>query len=171
MADGHVEAFVSRVIRPENRFDQRAHRYLLDPDRLPADPGDAQLGPADPTQAGDPEEAVRLLWRLLELRAGAFGWEEGRLTAFGDVLPAPLDDDEFEELEQEIGVPLPDDLRALYRVADGDDSLGLLDRHPWFELAEVVELHHDREWEVPPLAAPDAAGPPFGQRREFDDRT
>jgi cell wall assembly regulator SMI1 len=146
-ADGRFEALTSRaiVLQPQGP----GHVYVLRPDVRPPDAGDLQSGPADPTQAGDPQEAVRLLWAYLRKRAELFGWEPGRLERFEDVLPAPWNAEEIEDYERKLGVPLPDDLRALYAVADGDGGDGgsrLLDRHIWLDLDQLVSFRHADRW-------------------------
>lgn len=151
-SDGRFEAVTSRAIvrQPDEEPGESAVVYVLRPDVRPPDAGDLQGGPTDPTQAGDPGEAVRLLWAYLCKRAEIFGWEPGRMERFEDVLPAPREAAEIEELERQLGLRLPDDLRALYAVADGDDKncgSRLFDRHPWVDLGRLVSRHHtDHLW-------------------------
>ncbi|AQW48272.1 SMI1/KNR4 family protein [Streptomyces violaceusniger] len=150
--DGRFEAVTSRAIVRQPDDDEPGEStvvYVLRPDVRPPDAGDLQGGPTDPTQAGDPEEAVRLLWTYLRKRAEIFGWKSGRLERFEDVLPAPRKAEEIEELERQLGLRLPDDLRALYAVADGDDKncgSRLFDRHPWLDLGRLVSRHHADHW-------------------------
>ncbi|NBE51707.1 SMI1/KNR4 family protein [Streptomyces boluensis] len=149
---GEFEAVTSRAI-VQQAFGAApgdpGYVYVLRPDVRPPDAGDLHSGPADPTQAGDPQEAVRLLRATLAKRAEIFGSESGPLESFEDVLPAPREAQMIEDLEQALSVRLPDDLRALYAVADGDDGLGIFDRHPWQSLREVVAWHQaDRWWAV-----------------------
>lgn len=146
--DGRFEAMTSRAIvrQPGGAPGEGGYVYVLRPDVRPPDAGDFQAGPANPTQAGDPQEAVLLLRAYLCKRAEIIGREPGPLERFEDVLPAPREAQEIEDLERALGVRLPDDLRALYAVADGDDGLGLFDRHPWQSLGAVVSWHHADRW-------------------------
>ncbi|MFE6160589.1 SMI1/KNR4 family protein [Streptomyces sp. NPDC056486] len=149
--DGRFEAVTSRAVvrRSGGALGATDHVYVLRPDVRPPDAGDLQAGPANPVQAGDPLEAVRLLWAYLCKRAEVFGREPGPLERFGDELPAPRDAEEIKDLERALGVRLPDDLRALYAVADGDGGDGgsrLFDRHPWLRLDQLVALHHADRW-------------------------
>ncbi|MEV0391070.1 SMI1/KNR4 family protein [Nonomuraea sp. NPDC050643] len=143
--DGRFEAMTSRAIARKSGGapGEVSHVYVLRPDIRPPDPGDFQAGPAVPTQAGDPQEAVRLLRAYLCKRAEILGREPGRLE---DELPAPWDAQTIEDLEGALRVRLPDDLRALYAVADGDGRSRLFDRHPWLGLRELVAWHHTDPW-------------------------
>ncbi|MER7078549.1 Cell wall assembly regulator SMI1 [Saccharopolyspora kobensis] len=146
--DGRYEAVTSRTIAPRPGGEP-GHLYVLRPGVRPPDSGDLHAGPADPTEAGDPAQAVRLLWAYLRKRAEIFGWEAGRLERFSDVLPAPRDAEEIAGLERQLGARLPEDLRALYAVADGDGGdtgSRLFDRHPWLDLGQVVAVHHADRW-------------------------
>ncbi|MGW5867330.1 SMI1/KNR4 family protein [Streptomyces sp. NPDC055239] len=149
--DGRFEAVTSRAVvrKSGGALGEADYVYVLQPDVRPPDAGDFQAGPARLLQAGDPQEAVRLLWAYLCKRAEIFGREPGRLECFGDELPAPRDAEEIKDLERALGVRLPDDLRALYAVADGDGGDGgsrLFDRHPWLRLDQLVALHHADRW-------------------------
>ncbi|GAA2113462.1 SMI1/KNR4 family protein [Actinomadura alba] len=104
---------------------------VLRPGTLPADPGDEQDGPADPTPAGDPDEAVRLFREYLRLRTEILGQEE-------EELPAPLDPARRAELAAACRVALPADLLALYGEADGEFD-GIFHNHPWFDLESTVQ--------------------------------
>ncbi|GAB2614558.1 hypothetical protein GCM10027168_53900 [Streptomyces capparidis] len=118
---------------------------VLRPGVRAPDAGDDQPGPANAAQAGDPREAVRLLRRYLEERARLLGRAAGDLER----LPAPPEPARRQELERSLGVPLPDDLRVLYAVADGDGGdagARLLDRHVWLSLSEVADLHRGEHW-------------------------
>ncbi|MFJ2203557.1 SMI1/KNR4 family protein [Streptomyces violaceusniger] len=84
---------------------------------------------------------MRLLSAYLRKREEIFERGPGLET-----LPVPQLADEIEYAERALGVPLPDDLRALYAVADGDDGLRLFDRHIWLDLPQVVSLHHADHW-------------------------
>ncbi|MDL4773645.1 SMI1/KNR4 family protein [Actinomadura xylanilytica] len=134
---------ITLEVAPEGRFtatvggdEHGPTLYLLDPDAVPAEPGDEQDGPAAPAPAGDPEEAVRLFREYLRKRAEIIGTEEE--------LPPPADEEDLDAAEEELGFPLPADLRALYRVCDGDDDLGLLFRYGWLTAGELAD--HDDEW-------------------------
>jgi cell wall assembly regulator SMI1 len=148
-SDGSFEAMTSRAIarRPGGAVgEEGAYVYVLRPDVRPPDAGDFQPGPSNPAQAGDPGEAVRLLRAYLGKRAEITGGGPGPLERIEDVLPAPREAPEIGDLEQALGVRLPEDLRALYAVADGDGGLGLFDRHPWQSLRAVVAWHHADRW-------------------------
>lgn len=100
------------------------------------DRGDEQDGPADPTPAGDPDEAVRLFREYLRRRADVLGEAES--------LPEPATAEEIEDelaaLKEKLGFTLPPDLRALYGICNGDDSVGLFDRHDWYQLEEIADM-------------------------------
>ncbi|MEU9110421.1 SMI1/KNR4 family protein [Streptomyces sp. NPDC048483] len=142
----------------------------LDGSLTPPDRGDEQDGPpSSATPAGDPDEAVRLLRRYLRLRAEIIGHEEE--------LPPPADPSDLAALEEEIGVALPADLRALYGICDGDRPLetGLLNRWPWFGADQVANVHAhweewaEREWEDEPHMRPVFdANPPGAVRRSLN---
>ncbi|NUP37392.1 MAG: SMI1/KNR4 family protein [Streptomyces sp.] len=176
--DGRFEALTSRaiVLQPQGP----GHVYVLRPDVRPPDAGDLQPGPTDPAQAGDPQEAVRLLWAHLRKRAEIFGWEPGRLEHFEDVLPAPWNAEEIEDYERKLGAPLPEDLRALYAVADGDggdDGARLFDRHIWLAIDQLVSFRHaDRwwaagdSWQYHTLGSARSDGLPRARARSSADR-
>ncbi|WP_129840270.1 SMI1/KNR4 family protein [Streptomyces sp. RFCAC02] len=83
----------------------------LDAEARPPQPGSGQpAGGAAP--AGDPERAVALFRTYLERRAAILGRSEEQAPP---ATPAALDD-----AERRLGRRLPEDLRALYLVADGD---------------------------------------------------
>lgn len=112
--------------------------YVIDEDFVPPDRGDEPDGPESAVPAGDPDEAVRLFHHYRRLMAQVLGFEE--------TLPEPASEEDIAAAEEELGVALPPDLRALYGVADGDGDLvnALFDRHPWFSIDEIV--HWDDEW-------------------------
>lgn len=145
-ASGRFEAVtgrgVSRVSHPKRGF-----MYVLEPETLPPDPGDEQDGPVNPTPAGDPEEAVRLLREYLGRRAEL----GGMLDDPCGILPAPLPPARLKEVESRLNVAFPADLRALYGVADGDGQAGLFGRLSWWmDAAGVVAVHDgDRHWAPP----------------------
>ncbi|MEV3925970.1 SMI1/KNR4 family protein [Actinomadura coerulea] len=123
--------------------------YVLDEDFVPPDRGDEQNGPESAVPAGDPDEAVRLFHHYRRLMARILGYEEE--------LPGPAGEEDLTAAEEELGVALPPDLRALYAIADGDGDLinPLFDRHPWLSLAEVGDeddewLDITREWQHEP---------------------
>ncbi|WP_197015293.1 SMI1/KNR4 family protein [Actinomadura viridis] len=123
--------------------------YVIDEEFVPPDRGDEQEGPGSAVPAGDPDEAVRLFHHYRRLMAQILGYEEE--------LPGPASKGNLAAVEEELGVALPADLRALYGIADGDGDLinHLFDRHPWRSLAELSEhddewLHISREWQYEP---------------------
>ncbi|CAM2814885.1 SMI1/KNR4 family protein [Saccharomonospora xinjiangensis] len=164
---GRFEAILSeRLDRAEN---QHSVVYVLDHDTLPPDPGELQDGPADPTPAGDPDEAVALLGSYLRLR-------DRILNPDRYAPPAALPARQRARIEKGLPAALPPDLRALYSVIDGDGGEGLLARHPWFGLDEVEALSHpdnrwwvSREWQQY-LSRPfvTTVGPPLTVRRMID---
>ncbi|WP_433180521.1 SMI1/KNR4 family protein [Actinoallomurus sp. CA-150999] len=105
---------------------------------MPPDRGDEQEGPESAVPAGDPDEAVRLFHHYRRLMAQILGYEEE--------LPEPASEEDLSAVEEELGVALPPDLRALYGIADGDGGLvnPLFDRQEWLPLAEIGDL--DDEW-------------------------
>ncbi|MFD0851198.1 SMI1/KNR4 family protein [Actinomadura adrarensis] len=120
--------------------------YVIDEGFVPPDRGDEQEGPQPAVPAGDPDEAVRLFHRYRQLMAQILGFEEE--------LPAPANEEDLAAVEEELRVALPADLRALYRLANGDGDLinPLFDRHPWVTLDEICDLETEwldisREWE------------------------
>ncbi|MEU4230758.1 SMI1/KNR4 family protein [Nonomuraea sp. NPDC026600] len=143
-ASGRFEAVtglgVSRLSHPKRGF-----MYVLKPETLPPNPGDEQEKPVNPTPAGDPEEAVRLLREYLGRRAELLC---GMLDDPSGILPAPLPPSRLEEVESRLNVALPADLRALYGVADGDGQVGLFGRMSWWmDTSGVAAVHGgDRHW-------------------------
>ncbi|MDL4773162.1 SMI1/KNR4 family protein [Actinomadura xylanilytica] len=133
---GRFEAFTSPAAeRPVSGPDRLL--LVLEPGNLPAEPGDEQEGPADPTFAGDPDEAVRLFREYLRLRAGILGREH-------DLHP-PLDAAVRARLPRENGAALPSDLMALYGEADGESDEGmLLGNQTWFALEHTLD--RSRVW-------------------------
>ncbi|MFB4313504.1 SMI1/KNR4 family protein [Actinomadura sp. 21ATH] len=113
--------------------------YVRDEDHpYPPDRGDEQDAPASAAPAGDPEEAVRLFRELMRRRAEIFGGDEA--------LPPPATAEALDDVEEGLGFALPADLRALYLLADGDDTLTtpVFDRHPWIPTGELGD--EDDEW-------------------------
>ncbi|MFC9909788.1 SMI1/KNR4 family protein [Streptomyces sp. NPDC127197] len=114
-------------------------QVVLDPDyRLPQ-PGRHQE-PGTGAPAGDPELAVARFRAYLERRAAILGHSEE--------LPPPATAAAIEEAERRLGRRLPPDLRALYLIADGDDT-GHQDRYlfpgnVWLSLKSMVAEH--TEW-------------------------
>ncbi|GAA2429442.1 hypothetical protein GCM10010191_48560 [Actinomadura vinacea] len=141
---------------------------VLDEEALPDDPGDDQDGPADPTQAGDPDEAVRLLGDYLRRREAILGHP--------DELPPPAED--REESFADLDYPLPDDLRALYEVMDGDGDTGIIDNgYVWMTASDLSYLGpgHARYWMdgttllfTDPQRGILDPGPPWAVRRSSD---
>ncbi|QKW07954.1 SMI1/KNR4 family protein [Streptomyces sp. NA04227] len=161
-ASGRFEAFTS----PDaERTFAAADRLLLvrDPDGLPPEPGDEQEGPADPTYAGDPDEAVRLFREYLRLRAGILG-HDGYLNP-------PLDAASRERLLRRYDVALPPDLLALYGEFNGEYDEGMLfENQTWYALEGALDQSSfwfpTLKWSDNPLwsAVPDS-DPPGAVRR------
>ncbi|MEV0703030.1 SMI1/KNR4 family protein [Saccharopolyspora sp. NPDC050389] len=163
---GEFEAITSQtLIRTQYQPDRLL--LVLKPDVLPAEPGDEQEGPADPTFAGDPDEVVRLFREYFRLRAEIFGEEEE------EELPPPLDEATRAEFMDNLDVALPPDLAALYGVADGDDGedVNIFDTHSWVDLEFVADHPHhrdDQDWTDDPLTgAVFEAMPPGKVRRSM----
>ncbi|MGW3568463.1 TPR end-of-group domain-containing protein [Streptomyces sp. NPDC000941] len=140
-AAGWFEALIAPGVRGSHRRNQIVH-VLGRPGDPCGDPGDVPGGPDDPTEAGDPAEAPRLLHDYLRLRAETTGREE--------TLPAPDPEraDRLASLARECGAALPADLRALYDIADGDGDLGLLDGFEWFTVSALKDHQVNRWWTV-----------------------
>ncbi|MFE4449605.1 SMI1/KNR4 family protein [Streptomyces sp. NPDC056796] len=86
-------------------------RVVLDPAARLSRPGARQeAGTAGP--AGDPELAVARFRAYMERRAAVLGHPEK--------LPPPASAAAIDEAERRLGRRLPEDLRALYALADGD---------------------------------------------------
>ncbi|MBL1100266.1 SMI1/KNR4 family protein [Streptomyces coffeae] len=130
-SSGRFEAFTSpAAVRPWPSPDTLL--LVLEPENLPPEPGDLEEGPADPTFAGDPEEAVRLFREYLGRRTGILGREDG--------LHPPLDAAVRARLSQGYGVTMPPDLMALYSVADGESGEGMLwENQTWFALEHTLD--------------------------------
>ncbi|SOD61604.1 Cell wall assembly regulator SMI1 [Streptomyces zhaozhouensis] len=141
--------------------------HVRDEDFSLPDRGDEQVGPGSAAPAGDPDEAVRLFRVSRRLTA--------ELTGSEDELPGPAGEEEIAALEDELGVALPPDLRALYGIADGE---GFELAHPgvfcgwsWIGLSEAGALDDEwldikREWEYAPWGTPVRdADPPGAVRR------
>ncbi|MGK5638625.1 SMI1/KNR4 family protein [Streptomyces sp. URMC 126] len=103
--------------------------------RLPQ-PGFAQAG-STATPAGDPDLARARFRACLERRAAVLGRDEE--------LPPPASADALDEAERRVGRPLPPDLRALYQVADGDQTgyehRYLLGGNAWLPLKSMIAVH------------------------------
>ncbi|NBE53469.1 hypothetical protein GUY60_18975 [Streptomyces sp. YC537] len=159
-ASGRFEAVLSQAITRKTYPEQGQLLCVLRPDHLPVQPGAEQDGPADPTPAGDLEDAVRLFRQYVRKRAEIRGEEES--------LPPPLDAAERAALLADFRSELPPDLVALYGEADGDD-IGLFHGHPWFGLeSTTTHIHHHHEWkwtDDPLWSMADEAEPPGTTRR------
>lgn len=120
---------------------------VVDPGVSPGDPADEQDGPVDSTEAGDPEEAVRLLRECLAFRGVVFGFLDEDPFAS---LPGPLAAGRLAEVERGLGVAFPADLRALYGVCDGDGEYGVFERLSFWMGAETVAALYggERHWAV-----------------------
>jgi cell wall assembly regulator SMI1 len=141
---------------------------VIDDEFVPPDRGDEEVGPESAVPAGDPDEAVRLFHHYRRLMAQILGYEEE--------LPGPASEEDLAAVEEELGVGLPADLRALYGIADGDGDLvnQLFDRHPWLSLAEIGDqddqwLDIAREWRYEPWRQPvfDATPPNTVRRSQL----
>lgn len=163
-AKGRFEALISESLE---RSDHGGFLYVLR-SALPAEPAEFQPGPDDPTPAGDPEEAVALL--------GAYLRHRDRILGNDKYAPPPaLPEARRTWLESQLPVALPDDLRALYALVDGDGGEGLLDRHPWYGLELLLSQNRHRWWAdgrewrhhlSQPLIT--GVGPPLAVRRASD---
>lgn len=112
----------------------RGFRAVLDPGHRLTRPGMRQEpGTAGP--AGDPELAVARFRAYLERRSAILGHPEE--------LPPPATEDAIAETEARLGRRLPADLRALYKIADGDHTdLGpryLFQGNTWLSLEYLVK--------------------------------
>ncbi|MFG2846659.1 SMI1/KNR4 family protein [Kitasatospora sp. NPDC048296] len=108
---------------------------VLDGDyRLPQPGADQEAGTAAPV--GDPALAVARFRTYLERRA--------EIRSRPDQLPPPAPESAIEEVERRIGHRLPADLRALYRIADGDavghDPCHLIGTYGWLSLESMVAV-------------------------------
>lgn len=110
-------------------------QVVLDPGfRLPQ-PGLRQE-PSAAAPAGDPELAVARFRTYLERRAAILGRPEE--------LPPPVTEATLDAAERRLGHRLPDDLRALYLIADGGADLDLFPNNAWLSLDSMVAEH--TEW-------------------------
>ncbi|GAA4843208.1 hypothetical protein GCM10023235_19100 [Kitasatospora terrestris] len=105
---------------------------VLDPDGRPPQPGAAQEG-GTAAPSGDPEQAVARLRDFVRQRA--------ELLDEPVELPPPAGEAAVAETERRIGATLPADLRALYRLADGDGGRYLFDTYGWMPVASLPEAH------------------------------
>jgi cell wall assembly regulator SMI1 len=89
-------------------------------------------------QVSDALQAVRALWETL---AGV-----GSMR-----LRPPADRAAIDEWERTIGRGLPDDLRALYEIADGaSPEVGLFLGEPWMPVRAALEAYRDLQWRPAP---------------------
>ncbi|MFG2820478.1 SMI1/KNR4 family protein [Kitasatospora sp. NPDC048365] len=105
---------------------------VLDPDFRPPQPG-AAPGGSTVAPAGDPDLAVARLREYVRQRAGLLD-EPGEL-------PPPATEAAVAETERLLGTTLPADLRALYRIADGDGGGYLFDTYGWMPVASLPDAH------------------------------
>ncbi|WP_157429485.1 SMI1/KNR4 family protein [Actinomadura oligospora] len=145
-ASGEFEAVIGGGAS-EVSVPRRGFLYVVGPEDAPGDPGDEQDGPDEAVQAGDPDEAVRLLREYCRFRGELFGLvDEGEdpLSA----LPAPVPAERLAEVERGLGVALPADLRALYGVVGGDGEAGIFERLSWWLGVEGLAGSHggERHW-------------------------
>ncbi|HEX2316319.1 MAG TPA: SMI1/KNR4 family protein, partial [Thermomonospora sp.] len=97
------------TVTPRSKRGLSGGTCILDPGYGFRQAGFAQEGPADATEAGDPDEAVRLMEEYRRRRARILG---GRAPE-----PQPVPAARIDELEDLLGTRLPADLRALYERA------------------------------------------------------
>ncbi|MEU9110420.1 SMI1/KNR4 family protein [Streptomyces sp. NPDC048483] len=177
---GRFEAFTSEAV-DRSADGQDRLRYVLKPGTPLPDTGDEQDGPADPTPAGDPDEAVRLFRDFFHRSAEILGYGPEPGTEFSfetDAgLAAPLDAAQREEQTAAADVTLPADLLALYALADGDDGdyyTGIFAGYMWFDLAYTLSGTHYRsegDWtDGDPLSPVLEASPPETVRRSPNRR-
>ncbi|MET8542486.1 SMI1/KNR4 family protein [Kitasatospora sp. NPDC004799] len=109
---------------------------VLDDDYLLPVPGTEQE-PGTAAPAGDPALAAANLRTCLERRAAILGRP--------DRLPPAASDAGIEAVERSLGHALPADLRALYRIADGDEVDGrsghLVGGYGWLPLKSMAAVH------------------------------
>ncbi|MGW4645435.1 SMI1/KNR4 family protein [Kitasatospora sp. NPDC004289] len=106
----------------------------VDPDFRPSEPGAAD--DAEPSRLrpdGDPARAVERLRAVLRRHAERSGTDLR--------MPAPVTEEQLAATERELGLPLPADLRALYREADGDGDSEALDGYCWLPLKAAMAQH------------------------------
>jgi cell wall assembly regulator SMI1 len=109
-------------------------QVVLDPAyRLPQPGRHQRPGTAGP--AGDGELAVARFRAYLERRAAILGHP--------DELPPPATAAAIDEAEHHLGRRLPDDLRALYTIADGEGTGYLFRDNAWLPLKSLVAEHAD----------------------------
>ncbi|GAA2381413.1 SMI1/KNR4 family protein [Nonomuraea africana] len=146
-ARGRFEAVISESLERMDH-DEHGFLYVLDRDALPPEPAEFQQSPADATPAGDPREAVALLGAYLRERDRILGGPGSDKYALPPAIPEARRTWLEAQLRGRYGAALPDDLRALYALVDGDGGEGLLDRHPWFglELLESQCRPENRWW-------------------------
>lgn len=120
------------VVTPRSKHGVSYQTCILRDDQVSREAGESQDGPVDDSQAGDPEEAVRLLGEYRRRRAQILG---------GNV-PDPefASAQELQELEEQVGSPLPADLRALYERA-GRDPNGFY--WEWLSVSELLDEYLD----------------------------
>ncbi|WP_327637290.1 SMI1/KNR4 family protein [Kribbella sp. NBC_00482] len=123
-ARGRFRAILSERL---DRTDGRGFRYLLDPESEPPtlDAPAPALG-----EAGDPAEAVALLNEYHQLLHAVLELPD---------LPPPLED-------WDLDVTLPQDLSALYAVADGGGGQVQFHGFAWFGLEMLEQLSFDHWW-------------------------
>ncbi|GAA0964072.1 SMI1/KNR4 family protein [Actinocorallia libanotica] len=114
---------------------------VLDSDHRLPEPGFTQEG-GTAAPAGDPVLAVARFQEYLRRRADILGRAE--------TLPPPASAAAIEETEHRIGHRLPEDLRALYALADGDAHLYLFGGASWLPLKSLASVHTDLSVPYPP---------------------
>jgi cell wall assembly regulator SMI1 len=116
-------------------------RVILDKDyRYPGHPLPGMPRPASAEPTGAPTEPT-VLAEVTTL-AGEFAERYTEIVGHAPDWREPCTEEELAAAEASMGVRLPEDVRALYLVADGDfEETGLLGRHSLFPLAEVVEQY------------------------------
>jgi len=111
-------------------------KAILNPDfRLPRRGQGEPYAAASP--AGDPEAAVARFHEYRRRRAEILGRVEQ--------LPAPASEALLRHVEDQIGINLPEELRALYSIANGDGNEShqryLFDNDTWLRIEDLTAIH------------------------------
>lgn len=127
---GRVDAVVSTALTQSTGYLPPTYQVVVDASRMtrrePDDAGETMVA------EGDTRRAVELAELYDELYAEIMGERLG--------LRPPATENEIASAEAALGVMFPPDLRALYRMADGEDgNYGLFGGPTFLPLASVVE--------------------------------